>query len=144
MKKFNIWVIWLKIVSVIFSIFGAALALFSQTAVFDFLFNNQINPVFFGIQSISTEFIRFQQWIYGLLGATCVLVGILIFFIVDNAFKNMEAWSWNCILVGIIGWFIIDEPISLYFSVYFNAIFNIGLLIAIVLPLIFTKSYFRK
>lgn len=144
MKRFEFWVTWLKIVSIVFSLFGISLALFSQTPIFNLLFNNQINPVFFGNDTLSLELIHFQQWAYGLLGATCTLVGILIFFIVNNAFKKMERWAWNSILVGLLGWFILDEPISLYFSVHFNAIFNLGLLTAVLLPLIFTRHYFRQ
>lgn len=103
MKKFNFWVIWLKGVSIIFALFGVCLALFNQTSIFNILFNNQINPVFFENIILTPELIYFQQWIYGLLGATCVLVGILIFFVVDNAYKKMEHWAWNCILIGLAG-----------------------------------------
>lgn len=143
MKRFEFWVAWLKVVSIAFALFGAALALFSQAPVFNVLFNNHINPVFFEQETLSPDVVLFQRWVYGLLGATCALVGILLFAIVDNAFKNKERWAWNAVLVGVMGWFILDEPISVYFSVYFNAIFNLGLLVSALLPLAFTRRDFQ-
>jgi len=140
MKELIFWVNWLKIVSVVFASFGIFLAFFNQIPFFADL----INPVFFEETLISSELKYFQQWLYGLLGATCVMVGILIFFIVDNAYRNRDRWAWKCILIGLIGWFIIDQPISLYFSVYFNVVFNFGLLIAVLIPLICTKRYFER
>jgi len=140
MKDVDFFVKWLKAVSIIFASFGIFLAFFNQMPMFADL----IDPVFFKEDQIGSELKSFQQWLYGLLGATCVLVGIMIFFIVDNAFKNKEGWAWNCILFGLVGWFIIDQPISLYFSVYFNVIFNIGLLIAVLIPLICTKKHFKR
>ena len=139
MKELIFWVNWLKIVSIVFASFGIFLAFFNQIPFFADL----INPVFFEETLISSELRYFQQWLYGLLGATCVMVGILIFFIVDNAYRNRDRWAWKCILIGLIGWFIIDQPISLYFSVYFNVVFNFGLLIAVLIPLICTKRYFE-
>ena len=120
MNKFSICVLWLKVVSIMFALFGMVVALFNQTAIFQIAFNNHINPVFWQDSILLTETLYFQQQIYGLLGATCVMVGILAFFIVKNAFAKQEKWAWNCLFFGILAWFIIDEPISLYFHVYFN------------------------
>ncbi len=144
MDRFNFCVIWLKVISVLFSLFGIVIALFNQTQLFQIVFNNQINPTFFGSNDLSIEALRFQQWIYGLLGATCLMDGILIFFIVQNAFAKKEKWAWYCVLIGLIAWFAIDEPISLYFHVYFNAIFNLALLIAILVPICLTYRDFKN
>ncbi|MDR1954548.1 MAG: hypothetical protein LBP82_01180 [Candidatus Methanoplasma sp.] len=125
-----------------FALFGLFIALFNQTPVFDILFNDQIDPVFFGSAALTPEMMLFRQWTYGVLGATCVFAGILMFFIVDNAYRKKERWAWYCIVLGLTGWFVIDGAVSLYFSVYFNAAFNIVLLTAALVPLIFTKKYF--
>ncbi len=137
MTRFQFCVIWLKIVSVLFSIFGVVIALLNQTPVFQVLFNNQINPTFWtGADAVlPAGTLHFQQWIYGLLGATCVMVGVLIYFIVHNAFAKKEKWAWQCLLFALCAWFIIDEPVSLYFRVYFNAVFNLVLLLSVLLPL---------
>lgn len=142
-RQFNLLVLWLKIISILFSIFGIVIALFNQTTIFQVAFNNQINPVFWAASELTAATLFFQRWIYGLLGATCLMVGILIFFIVKNAFARKQKWAWNCLLLGLVAWFIIDTPISVYFQVYFNVVFNIVLLLAILLPLVLTRKYFK-
>lgn len=142
--SFNFWTNWLKTISIAFTIFGGFLALFNQTHFFDIVFNNQINPLFFGEAVQGIGLIRFQQWIYGILGATCILIGILLYFISNYAYGKKDRWARSAILTGAICWFIVDEFISLYFSVYFNAIFNVGLLAAFLMPVIFTGKYFKK
>jgi len=142
MIKFDLWVVWLKCISVVFAAFGIFMALFNQTSVFDIMFSSQIDPVFFGNAELSQEMVHFQQWIYGVLGATCVLVGIMIFFIVDNPYRNKERWAWNCLLFGLVAWMVIDMSVSLYFLVYFNAVFNAVLFAAIIIPLLLTRQYF--
>ncbi len=144
MECFNLSVIWLKTVSVLFAVFGIIIALFNQTAIFQMAFNNHINPAFWINLELTTETVFFQRWIYGLLGATCLMVGILIFFIVKNAFARKEKWAWNCLFVGLIAWFIIDTPVSIYFKVYFNVIFNVVLLLTVLLPLFLTRRYFKN
>ncbi len=144
MNKFNLCVIWLKTISVLFSILGIVIALFNQSYIFQVLFSNQINPIFWGIVALPADALLFQQWIYGLLGATCLMVGVMIFFIVHNAFAKKEKWAWNCLLFALLAWFLIDEPVSLYFRVYFNAIFNLLLLIAVLIPICVTYRDFRN
>lgn len=143
MSKFSICVIWLKTVSVLFAVFGVVIALLNQTSIFQYAFSNHINSVFWGASNFTTEAQRFQQWVYGLLGATCLMVGVLFFYIVKNAFAKKEKWAWNCLFFGLAAWFVIDEPVSLYFHVTFNAIFNLVLLAAVLIPLFLTARDFR-
>ena len=143
-NRFRLSVLWLKIASFLFAVFGIIIAFFNQTKIFQITFNNQINPVFWTNSELTAATLSFQRWIYGLLGATCLMVGILIFFIVKNAFTRKEKWAWNCLLVGLTAWFIIDTPISLYFQVYFNVVFNVALLLAVLLPLVLTRKDFKN
>lgn len=142
MKQFSLSVMWLKIVSILFAVFGIIIALFNQTTLFQIAFNNQINPVFWTDSKLTAETLFFQRWIYGLLRATCLMVGILIFFIVKNAFERKEKWAWNCLFFGLIAWFIIDTPISVFFHVYFNVALNVILLLTVLLPLFLTRKHF--
>lgn len=98
MDKFGFWVSWLKIVSAVFALFGLVLACFNQTTIFQMAFSNQIDSVFWGREELASEILSYQSWIYGLLGATCVMVGILIFCIVKHSFAKREKWAWNCLL----------------------------------------------
>ena len=142
MKRFDLSVLWLKIVSILFAVFGTVIALFNQTKIFQITINNQINPVFWTHSELSSEALLFQRWIYGLLGATCLLVGILIFFIVKNAFAKKEKWAWYCLLIGVAAWFMVDTPVSFYFQVHFNVVFNVVLLSATLIPLALTRKDF--
>ncbi len=144
MNNFNFWQKFLLIVSGILTLMGLFISLFNQTSLFDILFNKNINPSFFNDNSISSNFIQFQSWIYGVLGATIFGWGIFIFFITNNAFKNKQKWAWNCIMIGICSWYFIDTSISVYFNIIFNVFFNTVLLLAVLVPLLFTKKYFLK
>lgn len=143
MDHFKFWTKWLQVTCMIFVLFGAALALFSQTPLFNFLLNNQVNPVFFGVSAFTAEAQRFQQWSYALLGSGCVFAGILMFCIAKNAFAAKEKWAWRAVLAGIVGWYVIDSGSSVFFHVYFNVLINTVFLTAMALPLLLTKKSFR-
>ena len=141
---FFFWRKWLFVVSIIFVVFGLALAFFNQSPFFDFLFNNQINPTFWGSSSVPHDAELFQQWVYGVLRAMLSGWGIFMAFIAYYPFRAKEKWSWNCIALGVAVWFIVDTAISLYFKVGFNALFNTLFLISIGLPLLFTRKQFDR
>jgi len=144
MDRFSFWQRWLLVVSWVVVAFGLLLALFNQTPVFDFLFNKQINPVFWGAAPLAVQTITFQRWIYGVLGATVAGWGLTMSFIAHYPFGSKERWAWNCLATGMLVWFITDTSLSLYFKVVFNALFNVLLLVAVFLPLIFTKRHFNS
>ncbi len=141
MKGFSFWQRWLFGVGLLIILFGIMMALFSGTKLFQ-PFDSQVNPVFWGTERLADNVRRFQQWIYGVLGATVAGWGILLTFIAHYPFKKKEKWSWDCLLVALLVWFLVDTAISLHFRVYFNAIFNTVLLILVVLPLVFTRRHF--
>jgi hypothetical protein len=64
-------------------------------------------------------------------------------FVAFYPFKNGEKWAWNSLVAALLVWFVVDETLSLYHAVYFNAAFNLGLLLAIALPLLFTRKHFE-
>jgi len=113
------------------------LALFSQTELFA-IFNQQINPIFWGTIDLPASAQAFQQWGYGVLGAVMTGWGIFTTFIVHFPFKR----AWTCLASGVLAWFVIDTFISLSFKVYFNVAFNAVLLIGLMLPLVFSRKYF--
>ena len=141
MTNFSFWQKWLFVVGIVVSIFGTLMALLSGTPLFDFL-NQQINPTFWGANIIENSTREFQQWIYGVWGATIAGWGIFLTFITHYPFNKQEKWAWNCLLVGLLVWFILDTSISINYKVYFNAVFNTVLLILAILPIMFTRKYF--
>lgn len=143
MKKFDFWYKWLLYLTLLIVVFGLLMTLLSQSAVFEPM-NRQINDTFWQTTPVSGATIQFQQWIYGVLGATMTGWGILMYFVVKNPFKNREKWAWNALLVAIVIWYCVDTSISIYSKVYFNAVFNTVLLILTLFPLIFTSTYFSN
>ena len=142
MTTFSFWQRWLLVVSILVVLFGVVMALFNGTVLFA-LFNSQIDPVFWGAAGIPADAARFQQWIYGVLGAMMAGWGVFLAFIAHYPFKAKERWSRNCMIVGLLLWYTLDTAISLYFGVYFNALFNTILLALAIPPLAFTWKQFK-
>lgn len=143
MKRFIFWQSWLFVTSIIIITFGIAMAFANQSIVFNILFNQQINPLFWGTNKISAETIAFQRFVYGVLGATMTGWGIFLAFIIQTPFRKHQSWAWNCIALGMLMWFSMDTFISITSGVLFNAIFNTIIFMAILFPLIFTRKTFQ-
>ena len=143
MGNFNFWQKWLFGFGIYLVFFGLILTFFSQSTLMNYVFNNQIDPTFWGAE-LPESAKKFQAWIYGVLGAVICGWGIFLSFIAHYPFKAKESWSWYCIGIGFVVWFVVDTFITIYYQVGFNIIVNITFLIFILLPLIFTKKYFDQ
>lgn len=141
MANFSFWQRWLYTVGIAIFVFGVIMALISGTPLFD-LFNRLINPAFWNSTTPDESAGQFQQWIYGVWGATIAGWGIFLTFIARYPFKRKERWSWYCLVFGFLVWFILDTLLSVYYKVYFNVAFNTALLIIAGLPLVFTRKEF--
>ena len=141
MSTFSFWQKWLFAVAVLITIFGVIMVFVSGTPLFD-LFNRQIDPVFWGVNAVDASAKQFQQWVYGVLGATMAGWGIFIASVARYPFRKKERWAWNCIAFGLVVWFILDTSLSYYHKVYFNVVFNMVLFILAMLPVIFTRKDF--
>jgi len=117
------------------------MSLFSGTPLFD-LFNCQIDPAFWGKNSVGGATRQFQQWVYGVWGATIAGWGIFVTYIAHYPFRRRERWAWNCIVFGLAVWFILDTSLSFFYKVYFNVVFNTALLVLAILPVVFTRKVF--
>jgi hypothetical protein len=144
MKPFDFWKRWLLVLGAVMVVFGLLLAFFNQSAIFDALFNSQINPAFWQSTTVPELAWDFQRWAYGVLGATVAGWGVFLAFLAYYPFAKKEKWVWNCIASGLMVWFVSDTAISLAFGVVFNAFFNLALFVAGVLPLLATRREFRK
>lgn len=142
MDRFMFWQRGLVVLSLLIIVAGVGMALLSGTALFDVL-DNQVNPVFWDSKTVSGDIEEFQQWVYGLLGATMAGWGVFLAFVAAIPFKRRERWAWTCIAAGLTLWFVIDTAISIYWGVYFNAfVVNTPLFVLAMLPLIFTRRAF--
>ncbi len=138
MSKFSFWQKWLLTAGLAITGFGIVMSLVSGTPLFD-LFNRQIDPAFWPANAVDEAARQFQQWIYGVWGATIAGFGILVTFIARHPFSRKEKWAWSSILWGVVAWFVLDSGLSFFYKVYFNVIFNVVLFILVTLPLIFTR-----
>ena len=143
MTNFSFWHRLLLIVGVLISVFGILMAFLSGTLLFD-SFNRQIDPVFWGRSVIEESARGFQQWIYGVWGATIAGWGIFVVFIAHYPFRNRERWVWKCLVAGMLAWFVLDTSLSIFHKVYFNAALNTALLILAMLPIIATRKDFAE
>ncbi|MDH5680933.1 MAG: hypothetical protein OEZ36_05080, partial [Spirochaetota bacterium] len=67
----HFWWKWLFVMGLLLVALGAVLAFFNQSSVMNALVNDRINPLFWrNYEELPEGFIRFQGWIYGVLGAT--------------------------------------------------------------------------
>ena len=144
MQNFHFWQRWLFVLGNLLVVFGLLLAFFNQTPLFDFLFNNQINPAFWNSPQAPAEILAFQGWAYGVLGATVAGWGVFLAFLAHYPFRKKEPWAWNCIAAGLVVWFVSDTTISLVSHIYFNVFFNLALFLAGMLPLLATWREFRR
>jgi hypothetical protein len=141
MSTFLFWQRWLVAVGMLISLFGMAMALLSATPLFD-VFNRQIDPAFWGTGAAGEPAARFQQWVYGVWGATIAGWGIFVTCIARHPFRKRERWAWNCVVSGLVLWFVLDTSLSCLYKVYFNAAFNTALFVLAMLPVMFTRREF--
>lgn len=141
MDRFDLCHRWILVISGIVIVFGVLMAIFNQSAIFD-LFNNQIDPVFWGDTPPPEAYAQHQGWVYGVLGATMAGWGLMLFFIVKYPFRQREKWAWTATTTSLGCWYLLDTAISLYFGVVFNAVFNTLLLLLVLPPLVVTRKAF--
>jgi hypothetical protein len=139
--SFSFWQKWLLVAGGGITFFGITMALVSGTPLFD-LFNRQIDPAFWGTNAVDDIARQFQQWIYGVWGATIAGWGIFLTYMARYPFNKKERWAWSCIAYGLLVWFVLDTWLSFFYKVYFNVAFNTGLLVLVMLPVMFTRKDF--
>lgn len=140
MGSFIFWQRWLLVFAVLLILFGVGMVFFNTTSIFDIFFNDNINPAFWGSGGTDPTALKFQSWVYGLLGATIAGWGVFIFFLVKNPFAQREKWAWTCIFWGLLLWYVLDTGASIYHGVLFNALFNTAIFLVALIPLLFTRG----
>jgi len=144
MNKFEFWQKWFFVTTLIVIVYGLGLAFFGQTDFFNYLLNNQINTAFWGTTQATEDILKFQRFIYGVLGAVVAGWGIVLAFVASYPFKKEEKWVWISLVLGMCVWYITDTGFSVYYKAYSNALINTLLLIIVGIPLILTRNEFRK
>jgi hypothetical protein len=141
--QFTFYVRWLLLVGVIMALFGIGLAVFKNTLL-SFLVNDLFSHTFWPNTITDEGTARFKDLILSLCGAMMATWGILLFGIINNAFKKRELWAWNTVFISTCVWFTIDEFFSVYYHVWLNAVGNIPFLIMLIVPLVMTRKFMVK
>lgn len=142
MGGFNFWLRWLKIVGFLLVLFGIFMGLFNASPFFA-LFNDNIDPVFWGGDPLVRGTQDFRTWVYGAWGATIAGWGVSLLFLIYNAYEKRARWAWFAIALGLGIWYVLDTGVSIIFRVHFNVVFNSLILLAVVIPLAGTYQQMR-
>ncbi len=144
MKDFSFWTNWLVAAAALLIAFGLALAFFNQGRLFDALFNDRINPTFWRPGELDPGGVRYQRWVYGVLGATVAGWGTVAAFVAHYPFRRREGWARNAIALSTAVWYAADTAISLWFGVGVNATLNTAVLVLVWVPLVLTWKQFGR
>jgi hypothetical protein len=107
------------------------------------IFRTRIDPDFWAAGELTGGALPFQQWIYGVLGATMAGWGVCVAFIAAVPFERLEKWAWNCLVIAVSLWFVIDTFLSWRFGALFNVVFNVLIYLAALAPLLLSRKYFQ-
>ncbi len=141
MGSFLFWQRWLVGLGIAVSVFGLCMVFFNGTFLFEY-FNREINPAFWGTNTVDDATKLFQEWVYGVWGATIAGWGTVLIYIACYPFKRKERWSWNCLALALLVWFVLDTSLSIFYTVHFNAILNLILMVLAGLPIMLTRREF--
>lgn len=140
--NFNFWVSYLKVVSLFFAAMGIMWILVGSFDPFG-LYDREFAKAFWQRENLPQDAKIAFQFILGPFGSTTTGYFILQFFIAKNAYASRQLWGYNAILVAFFVWFFTDTLFSMYKGAYFNIMFaNIPSLLAM-LPIVFTKKFFK-
>ncbi len=137
------WTRWLLAVTIIMAVAG--ILLFATTliqGVAGALYYEQ----YLGAgtyQTLVDGELRFQQFVYGVMGAIMAAWMLSLAFIVHIPFRRGERWAWYAVDASIILWFIGDSYVSIMTGFSAHVLINIGLLVMVGLPLLMTFRQFH-
>ncbi|MDO9187557.1 MAG: hypothetical protein Q7W13_16205 [Bacteroidia bacterium] len=143
-SSFVFWQRWLFYTSLLFALFGIALALYGNNPVFT-PYIQALARLFWHQQNIPADFGPFLFFICGPLGATIACSYILLAYLAWHPFKRKERWARNAIMVAFGTWVILDSAVCIYYNVYFQVYLINGFsILQKALPLIFTWKDFKN
>lgn len=121
------------------------LAAFAGNSIFFELYNDYTNELFFEGAEMTEEVLRLKNWLFGIIGGTIVGFHVLMVMISENAYKRREPWAYQAMCLGMLSWFVIDSSITVYYGAIHNFVMiNLVALFLIGLPLVMTRSAFKK
>lgn len=139
----TVWTRWLLAVSIIGCVLGVLLFAvpFVQQTVGDLYYDRYLGESAYS--ALSGPEIRFQQFVYGVMGALMAAWMATLAFLIHIPFRRGERWAWYAIDIGAVLWFIGDSYVSAVTGFGVHILVNVGFLMAIGLPLVMTFRQFH-
>ena len=137
------WTRWLLVVSIIGTAIGMVLF---ATSVIQQAAGSMYYEVFLGAgtyQTLGEAELRFQQFLYGVMGAVMAAWMLALAFIIHIPFRQGEKWAWYAIDASLVLWFIGDSYTSIITGFSAHLWINAGFLLALGLPLLMTFRQFH-
>lgn len=140
-KRFLFWQRCLLCASLLQAAFGLVLALMGPSKALPFLFDRYQSYLSKWSPEPSPHY---QEWFFGMLGATIASWAIALVLIIHIPFKKRERWARNAIAMSLFTWFPIDTAMSIHSGVYPNVAFNGIAFLMILIPLFATWKHFNE
>ena len=141
--KFEFWVNYLKFISLFFAAMGlywAFAGTFDPLGIYDYDFAKS----FWGAEKLAPDVEKTKRFALGILGTTTAGYFVIQYFVAKYAYAKREPWAYNAILTGFLVWFVNDTALSIYQGAYFNLFLANLPSFLMMLPILFTRSYFPK
>lgn len=137
------WTRWLLGVSIIGTLLGIILF---ATSVIQQAAGSIYYEVFLGAgtyQTLGEAELRFQQFLYGVMGAVMAAWMLALAIIIHIPFRRGEKWAWYVVDASVVLWFIGDSYVSIVTGFSAHVLINVGFLVAVGLPLLMTFRQFH-
>jgi hypothetical protein len=82
------------------------------------------------------------NFLIGLFGPTIASWGVLLFYVVSSAFKNLDPKGWWAVFFACLAWAPYDSLLSIQKGIAINALINLISALAILTPLFMARKYF--
>ncbi len=142
-SKFEFWVKYLKGVSLFFAAMGVLWSVLGSPDPMG-IYEKAMAQTFYNQDKLPEIVSRTSRFIFAPFGATAAGYFILQYFIAKNAFAKRELWGWQAIMFAFFFWFFLDTTMSATHGAWFNILFANVTSLILMLPILFTRKYFKK
>ena len=132
--------IFLQLIAIVHIIGGMLLPFLVNTSLFETYNTLVYQALGFDIAGTNPEI----NFLIGLFGPTIASWGVLFFYVVSVAFKNMDQKGWWAIFLCCLAWAPYDSLLSIQKGIYINALINLISALAILIPLFIARKYFFR
>lgn len=137
------WRRWMMVVTLGMVVLGLALPFtsFVDVTLGPEYYNNYFD--YDAYSTISDGDMRFQTFLYGIMGAVMASWSIVMFFLVMFPLRQGQKWAWFALAISLIIWFVGDSYASVATGFEVHAVLNLSVLFLLGIPLLATYRQVR-